>query len=84
MKNKTKNPLYVVKGDQVEEASGLLDLVIKKLNLQPLMDLLQPFFQQLFKMLLEQVDSYPKLKAIHDFFETLVARLALFKSHSIF
>ena len=80
MKNKIKNPLYVVKGDQVEEASGLLDLVIKKLNLQPFMDLLQ----QLFKMLLEQVDSYPKLKAIHDFFETLVARLALFKSHSIF
>lgn len=78
MKNKTKNPLYVVKGKDVEEANGILDMIVKKLNLQPLIDLLN----FLFKMLLEQVDSYPKLKAVHDLFTKIAARLALFKDHS--
>lgn len=78
MKNKTKNPLYVVKGKDVEPADGILDLLVKKLNLQPVIELLD----FLFKMLLEQVDSYPKFKAVSEFIERIVARILLFKNFS--
>lgn len=75
---KNKNPLYVVKGKDVEEASGLVDMLVKKLNIQPLIDLLKLVFQ----MILDQVDTYPKLKAAHDFINMVVARLSLFKNFS--
>lgn len=75
---KNKNPLYVVKGKDVEEASGLVDMLVKKLSLQPLID----FLKLVFQMLLDQVDSYPKLKAVHDFMNMVVARLSLFKNFS--
>jgi hypothetical protein len=52
-----KNPLYVVKGKNVMEAKGLFDLVVKKLNLEPLVEVLK----SLLKMLLEQVKSYHML-----------------------
>lgn len=78
MKQKNKNPLYVVKGKDVEEASGLIDMLVKKLNLQPLIDLLQ----FLFKLILSQVNSYPKLKAAIDFVDKVVARLKLYQNHS--
>lgn len=54
---KNKNPLYVVKGKNVMEAKGLIDLVVKKLNLEPLMEVLK----SILTMLLEQVKSYPML-----------------------
>ncbi len=75
---KNKNPLYVVKGKDVEEATGLLDMLVKKLNLQPLID----FLKLVFQMLLDQVDTYPKLKAVHDFVDMVVARFALFRNFS--
>ncbi|MEX0799145.1 MAG: hypothetical protein WD025_06855 [Bacteriovoracaceae bacterium] len=78
MKEKNKNPLYVVKGKNVEEANGLADMLVKKLSLQPLID----FLKLIFKMLLEQVNSYPKLKALVDFAEKIVARLKLFQNYS--
>lgn len=78
MSKKQKNPLYVVKGKDVEEASGLVDLIVKKLNLQPFID----FLEYIFKILLSQVDSYPKLKAVHEFVEKIAARVALFKDFS--
>ena len=75
---KNKNPLYVVKGKYVEQAHGLVDLIIKKLNLQPAID----FFEYLFNLLLSMVDSYPKLKAVREFMDMVVARVKLFKSFS--
>lgn len=54
---KNKNPLYVVKGKNVMEAKGLFDLVVKKLNLEPLVEVLK----SILTMLLEQVKSYPML-----------------------
>ncbi|MBC76192.1 MAG: hypothetical protein CME64_09270 [Halobacteriovoraceae bacterium] len=75
---KNKNPLYVVKGKDVEQAHGLVDLIIKKLNLQPAID----FFEYLFNLLLSMVDSYPKLKAVREFMDMVVARVKLFKSFS--
>jgi hypothetical protein len=65
MKKKTKNPLYVVKGKDVSEASGVIDLVIKKLNLEPLVMILQ----NLLKIVLENVKSYPTLVAVKNFLD---------------
>lgn len=68
---KNKNPLYVVKGKEVEEATGLLDLVIKKFNLGPVIQILQNIFQ----MLLEQVKNWPMLKAVEAFFQEIVQKM---------
>jgi len=67
---KNKNPLYVVKGKDIEEASGLFDLVVKKLNLQPVIDV----FNSLLKMLLEQVKSYPTFVAIKELIDELIVK----------
>ncbi len=75
---KNQNPLYVVKGKDVEPAHGIVDLLIKKLNLQPAIE----FFEYLFNLLLSQVDSYPKLKAVKEFMDMVIARVRLFKSFS--
>ncbi len=75
---KNKNPLYVVKGKDVEPATGVVDLIVKKLNLQPALE----FFEYLFNLLLSMVDSYPKLKAVMDFMDMVVARVKLFKNFS--
>lgn len=75
---KNKNPLYVVKGKDVEPATGIVDLIVKKLNLQLALE----FFEYLFNLLLSMVDSYPKLKAAMDFMDMVVARVKLFKNFS--
>lgn len=61
---KKKNPLFVVtnNGKDVETASGLCDLVIKKLGLTKFVE----FLDQILKMLLESVSSYPMLVAINE------------------
>lgn len=38
---KNKNPLYVVKGKEVQEAFGIFDLVVKKFNLEPVIRVLE-------------------------------------------
>ncbi len=68
MKNKAKNPLYVVKGKDVQEASGVLDLVLKKLNLEPVI----LFVQNLLKLILENIKSYPTFVAMKNFLDELV------------
>lgn len=57
---KTKNPLYVVKGKTVLEASGLVDLILKKFNLEPAVEL----FMKIAMFLLSQVKDYPTFLAI--------------------
>ena len=61
MSDKKKNPLFVVTNDgkDVEEAEGLWDAIIKKLNMQSVID----FFNILYELLLENVRSYAWLKA---------------------
>jgi len=70
MKSKAKNPLYVVKGQDVQEASGVFDLVVKKLNLEPMI----LFIQNMIKFLLEQIKSYPTFIAIKSFLDELFER----------
>lgn len=52
-KARSKNPLYVVTNDgkDVEQAENLLDAVIKKLSLGPVID----FLKLIFQMIIDQV-----------------------------
>lgn len=52
-KTKNKNPLYVVTNDglDVEQADNLLDMVIKKLALGPVID----FLKLIFQIIIDQV-----------------------------
>ncbi len=68
---KNKNPLYVVKGKDVQEASSVIDLVIKKFNLEPAINILQ----NLFYLLLEQVENFATYKAVKSFIDDIIARI---------
>ncbi|HXH74511.1 MAG TPA: hypothetical protein VNJ08_06075 [Bacteriovoracaceae bacterium] len=57
---KTKNPLYVVKGKTVLEARGVVDLILKKFNLEPAVEILM----KIATFLLSQVKDYPTFLAI--------------------
>ena len=63
-----KNPLYVVKGQNVEEAKNFVDLVVKKLNLTPLVSVLQ----NLFQMILETIKDYPTFLAMKKLLDNLI------------
>lgn len=64
-----KNPLYVVtqKGGVVEEATGYLDALIKKLGLTPLIELMQSLFQ----MLMENVTNYASLEVLTNLYNSV-------------
>lgn len=76
MAAKQKNPLYVVteKGNTVEEASSIIDLLVKKLNLGPALDVLN----QIFQILLEAVEDYPTFIKVKEFIDMVVGRLQSF------
>ena len=78
---KPKNPLYVVKkkSNVVEEASGLVDLIVKKLNMEPAIQILNNIFQ----LLLGMVQDYPTFKAIKEVIDLLVGKLQLFTKFGI-
>lgn len=79
MTDKTKNPLYVVNGKEVEEASGIIDFILKKFNLEPAIN----FLNMLIEMLLEQINSYPMLVAVKEFIDLIMKRIELFRTLSI-
>lgn len=66
-----KNPLYVVKGQQVEQAKDWFDLLIKKFELEPVV----AFLQQLLQMLLAQVQSYPLFLVVKGYLDQLLVML---------
>lgn len=68
---KTKNPLYVVKGKEVQEASSLFDLVVKKFNLEPAMNILR----NIFLLLLEQVENFAMYQAVKGFIDEVLNRM---------
>ena len=76
---KKKNPLYVVKKDHVEQADHFLDLLIKKFNLAPLVEL----FQSMLQMLAENIRSYAMVKVVEDFLEFLIQKLKMFQKFKI-
>ncbi len=68
---KNKNPLYVVKGKDVHEASSLIDLVIMKFNLAPAINILR----NLILLLLEQVENFATYKAVKSFIDEILTRI---------
>jgi hypothetical protein len=68
---KNKNPLYVVKGKEVQEASSLMDLVIKRFNLEPAINILR----NIFYLLLEQVENFAWFEAIAKFYNDMVQKI---------
>ncbi|HXH30760.1 MAG TPA: hypothetical protein VNJ01_08090 [Bacteriovoracaceae bacterium] len=77
---KIKNPLYVVKGKDVLEASSVMDLVVKKFNLEPMLKILGNILQFLFN----QIKDYPTFKAVKSLFDQLVVQyLALVKKFGL-
>lgn len=79
MKAKNTNPLYVVKGDEVQPAKNFFDLIVKKLNLEPVVE----FFMELFKTLFEQVKTYSAFVIVKDMFDEFMRRADLFKRFAI-
>lgn len=68
---KNKNPLYVVKGKDVLEASSMFDLVIKKLNLEPAINILK----SLFHLLLEQVQNFAMFEVVKKMIDDVLAQI---------
>lgn len=68
---KNKNPLYVVKGKEVQEASSLMDLVIKKFNLEPAINILR----NIFYLLLEQVENFAWFQAVTKFYNDMLQKI---------
>lgn len=68
---KSKNPLYVVKGKEVEEASSLFDLVVKKFNLEPAINIMK----NLFLLLLEQVENFAMYQAVKGFIDQIINQI---------
>ena len=68
---KNKNPLYVVKGNNVQEAKNLFDLVLKKFNLEPAFEMLS----SLMKLMLSQVTSYPMFVAVKGWIDQILTKI---------
>lgn len=68
---KNKNPLYVVKGQNVEQAKNLFDMLIKKFDLEPVMRILN----QILEFLLSQVKSYPMFAVVKSMIDQWMLQL---------
>jgi hypothetical protein len=70
---KSTNPLYVVRknGVDVEEANGILELLLKRTGLDKMIPLLETFFQ----LILSQVDSYAVFIEVKKMFDTLFEKV---------
>lgn len=66
---KSSNPLYVVRnnGVDVEAASGLIDLILKKTGL----DQMIPMLENILAILLSQVNSYPMFMEVKKIFDAI-------------
>lgn len=74
--NKTKknvNPLYVVRnnGVDVEQASGLIDLLLKKTGI----DKVLPILENIFAIMLSQVQSYAVFMEVKKFMDAVFEKV---------
>lgn len=80
MKNKAKNPLYVVKGKDVHEASGLLDMMVKKMGLESFIEVLE----NIITMFLQNVKNFQSFTMVKEMIDELVVRyFALIKKFGL-
>ena len=66
-----KNPLFVVKENTVEQADNLADFFVKKMKLDPLVNL----FTQIFNFLVEQVNNYSSFEVLKNWLDNVVRML---------
>ncbi len=71
---KTKNPLYVVKGKTVLEAQGVVDLVLKRFNLEPMVEALM----KITHFLLALVKDYPTYLAVKKIVDDMMSWFSKF------
>lgn len=71
--------MYVVKKDIVEEASSVWSYVVKKLDLEPLIQ----FLTVLLKEILKNLNSYAAVEKMSQYLEIVMNRLELFKKFGI-
>lgn len=74
-KPRKKNPLYVVtnQGKDVQEATGLLDMIVKKLGLEGVVELLE----DLMASMMEMATSYAMFVSIKTFLDTIIHQIEL-------
>ena len=70
---KNSNPLYVVRnnGVDVEAASGILDLLLKKTGL----DQIIPVLENIMALILSQVTSYPMFMEVKKMFDAIFEKV---------
>jgi len=70
---KPVNPLYVVRnnGVDVEQASGLIDLILKKSGI----DKLLPILENIFAILLSQVQSYAMFMEVKKIMDSIMEKV---------
>lgn len=68
---KNKNPLYVVKGKDVLEADSVLDLVIKRFNLEPLITVMK----NILNLLMAQVETFAWYIAVKKIFDEMMEKV---------
>lgn len=71
--------MYVVKKDIVEEANSVWSFVVKKLDLEPILNFLTLFLKEL----LNSFNSYAAVKKINEIFQVVLSRLELFQKFGI-
>lgn len=66
---KSSNPLYVVRnnGVDVEAASSIIDLILKKTGI----DQMIPILENIMAILLSQVNSYPMFMEVKKIFDAI-------------
>jgi hypothetical protein len=72
-KKKLTNPLYVVRnnGVDVEQASGLIDLILKKSGIDKIM----PILENIFAILLSQVQSYAMFMEVKKIMDAITEKV---------
>jgi hypothetical protein len=73
MSTKTKNPLFVVTNDgqDVEQASGLFDAFVKKLGLEPLLEI----FDEILEQIIAACSNYAMIEVLSAWLEQITEGL---------
>jgi hypothetical protein len=68
---KSKNPLYVVKGKDVQEVHSIFDLFVQRAGLAPVVNILR----NLFYFLLEQVENFAMYQAVKGLIDEILGKV---------
>ncbi len=71
--SKVNNPLYHVSkdGKDVESVNNVIELLVKKLGLDPVIE----FLQSMFEFLVDHVQTYPMFISVKDMIDKLIDHL---------